>query len=778
MWDLHLPQRDALVRRRLRISGTVQGVGFRPFVHRVACELGLTGSVGNDGEGVWCELQGPIEAVDRAIARIRLDHPPLAVVEDLHQSELGLRPDERRFEVSRSTAADVAGPSLIPPDVAICGRCLAELRDPADRRFGYPFTCCTDCGPRYTVTTGLPYDRERTALAAFPLCADCTDELTDPEDRRFHAQAICCPACGPRPALLRANQSPLVDDVVERAAALVDAGSIVALKGLGGYQLVCRADMDHAVEALRERKRRDEKPFALLVSDLAQAGDLVELDRVAARALAGPEAPIVLARARRGAAVARSVAPGTGLLGVMLPATGLHALLVDAVGAPLVCTSGNLSGEPIIVDDATAEALVGDVVDAVLTHDRRIERRADDSVGQVVGGDFQLLRRARGFVPRRVRLSSGGPPVLAVGAELKSTVCLAVDDSAHLSPHLGDLENPQTLLAFEHAVADLIERAGVAPELVVHDLHPEYLSTKFAAGQDLAPVLGAQHHHAHLAACLADNRVTGPAIGVTFDGIGYGPDATAWGGEILVGDAAEARRFAHLEPVPMPGGVEAIRHPWRMAIAHLRSALGDDLGDVALLDRHHDWRDVASVCALDSTLMTTSIGRLFDAVAALCGVRDTVTYEGQAAIGLEELAEVAGPGYRFHVDASTEPVRVDARPVVRSVVAELGAGVPPSAVAGRFHAGVASVVGEVCRQALRRTGPLPVVVSGGVFQNRLLVELVVAELGGAGIEVLRHRQVPPNDGGIALGQVEIGRAALRLGRTEGYGGTRHEGGPG
>lgn len=776
MCNSHLPERDATVRRRFRISGTVQGVGFRPFVFRVARDLGLTGAVGNDTDGVWCELQGPPEAIDLAISRIRTQHPPLALVDRIDSAELDVRRNERRFEVQASHIGAGAGPSAIPPDVALCGHCLDELLDPADRRFGYAFTCCTDCGPRYTVASELPYDRERTAMAAFPLCDACAREFGDPDDRRFHAQATCCPACGPRLVLHASDAPPTSHDVVARATQMLQTGAILALKGVGGFQFVCRADLESAVRTLRRRKRRDEKPFALLVPDLEWARRLVELDDVAARALAASEAPIVLARAHGDAPVAPSVAPGTGLLGVMLPATGLHALLAESVGAPLVCTSGNLSGAPIIVDDATAGALAGDVVDAVLGHDRAIIRRADDSVGQSVAGDFQLLRRARGFVPRSVRLEGDGPTVLAVGAELKSTVCLAIGDSAHLSPHLGDLENPETLVAFEQAIADLIDFAGVEPALVVHDMHPEYLSTKFAVAQDLAPTMTAQHHHAHLAACLADNRFAEPAIGITFDGIGHGIDGTAWGGEVLVGDAADVVRFAHLAPVPMPGGVEAIRHPWRMAVAHLRYAFGGNLPAVGLLDRHPDWHAVAALCAREDTLRTSSVGRLFDAVAALCGVRDSVAYEGQAAIGLEELAETDGDRYRFTIEEGTQPRVVDPGSVIRAVVSDLGAGVPPTAVAGRFHGAVASVVVELARSACAEVGPMPVALSGGVFQNRLLVELVSAGLAEAEIDVLRHRQVPPNDGGIALGQVAIGRAALGRRERKEYGGPKQAGG--
>ena len=747
-------------RRRLRIAGTVQGVGFRPHLHRLARGLSLTGAVGNDDDGVWCEIQGHRRDLDSFEARLVSEAPPLARVDSVRSTAMTGIEGEQGFAIAPSEAGSGTVAGTVPPDVAACEACFAEVADPAGRRYRYAFTCCTDCGPRFTVVRSLPYDRERTSMAAFELCEACEAEYLDPADRRHHAQAVCCGACGPALSLETMGGEAIDGDPIEAAADLLRAGRIVAVKGVGGYQLACRADDGAAVARLRRRKHREEKPFALLVASVDAARELVDLDDLACRALSGPEAPIVLAPAQDVAPVAPGVAPDTRLLGVMLPATPLHALLVEAAGVALVCTSGNRSDEPIVTDDARVQPDLGDIADAVLSHNRRIERRADDSVGHVVHGGFQLLRRARGYAPGAVRLDCGGPPVLAVGAELKSTVCLALGADAHMSVHLGDLEHPAALAAFEAAVADLLELTRAAPELLVHDLHPEYLSTKFAASVDLAPRLGVQHHHAHLASCLADAGFGGPAIGVMFDGMGWGTDGTLWGGEILVGDAGGYERVARLRPVPMPGGSAAVRQPWRMALAHLHATFGDDLPDLACVTDHmEDAPQVLDQCREGQSMLTTSVGRLFDSVAALCGLVETATYEGQAAVRLEH---AAGPASRrYPVELSGDgPALVETSPLIAAVVEDLQAGAGAGQVSGGFHRWVADAALAAAQHARDSTGLAEVALSGGVFQNRLLVELLVPDLEQAGFEVLRHRQVPPNDGGIALGQAAVGRAML------------------
>ncbi len=747
-------------RRRLRIAGTVQGVGFRPHLHRLARGLSLTGAVGNDDDGVWCEIQGHRRDLDSFEARLVSEAPPLARVDSVRSTAMAGIEGEQGFAIAPSEAGSGTVAGTVPPDVAACEACLADVADPAGRRYRYAFTCCTDCGPRFTVVRSLPYDRERTSMAAFELCEACEAEYRDPADRRHHAQAVCCGACGPSLSLETMLGEAIDGDPIEAAADLLRAGRIVAVKGVGGYQLACRADDGAAVARLRRRKHREEKPFALLVASVDAARELVELDDLACRALSGPEAPIVLAPAQDVAPIAPGVAPDTRLLGVMLPATPLHALLVEAAGMALVCTSGNRSDEPIVTDDARVQPDLGDIADAVLSHNRRIERRADDSVGHVVHGDFQLLRRARGYAPGTVRLDCGGPPVLAVGAELKSTVCLALGADAHMSVHLGDLEHPAALSAFEAAVADLLELTRAAPELLVHDLHPEYLSTKFAASVDLAPRLGVQHHHAHLASCLADAGFRGPAIGVMFDGMGWGADGTLWGGEILAGDAGGYERVAHLRPAPMPGGSAAVRQPWRMALAHLHETFGEDLPDLGCVTDHlEDAPQVLDQCREGQSMLTTSVGRLFDSVAALCGLVETATYEGQAAVRLEH---AAGPvSGRYPVELSGDgPVLIETSPLIAAVVDDLQAGAGAGHVSGGFHRWVADATLAAAQHARDSTGLAAVALSGGVFQNRLLVELLVPDLEQSGFEVLRHRQVPPNDGGISLGQAAVGRTIL------------------
>lgn len=749
-------------RRRLRITGTVQGVGFRPYVHRLARDLSLTGIVGNDSAGVWCEIQGSRDNLDEFEVRVAADAPPLAAVDSVRSEDMQPVAGERAFSVVASTDdGSSVRVSTVPPDVATCSDCLAEVADPAGRRYRYAFTCCTDCGPRYTVIEELPYDRARTSMSPFPLCKACETEYADPGDRRHHAQAVCCPDCGPTMSLT-AEAGVEAGDPIAKAAALLRTGAIVAIKGAGGYQLACRADDDEAVRRLRRRKHRDEKPFAVLARSLEAAEPLAVLDDVSIAALMGPEAPIVLAPRRHDAPLAMSVAPSNRLVGVMLPATPLHALLSEAVGIPLVCTSGNRTDEPIVIDDARVPDELGGIADAVLSHNRTIERRADDSVAQVAAGRIQLLRRARGYAPRPVRLGSSGPPVLAVGAELKSTVCLAIGAEACLSVHLGDLENEAALAGFELAIADLLALSRTSPELVVHDLHPEYLSTKFAASSSLGPMLGVQHHHAHLAACLADAGRSGPAIGAIFDGLGWGNDGTLWGGEILVGDASGCERVAHLRPVAMPGGTAAIREPWRMALAYLTAAYGHDVPPLAALRGHLEQApQVLEQCRPGRSITTTSMGRLFDAVAVACGIGTKVTYEGQAAIGLEQLAKQ--PERRYRVELSEDaPAHIETASVVEAIVADLMAGLDPARVAGAFHRWVADVVLASSERSRAQTGIAVVALSGGVFQNRLLTELTVPTLTEAGFEVLLHRQVPPNDGGISLGQAAIGRAALTL----------------
>ncbi|MGH9265639.1 MAG: carbamoyltransferase HypF, partial [Acidimicrobiales bacterium] len=653
-------------RRRLRVTGTVQGVGFRPFVYRLAADLELSGWVGNDSLGVILEAEGPPDRLDRLAERLVADAPPLARIDSVAVEALAAT-GETGFTVVDSR--DAGSPAVaVPVDVATCDDCLRELADPADRRFGYPFVNCTNCGPRYTIIKSIPYDRGSTTMAGFAMCADCRREYEDPADRRFHAEPTCCPVCGPQVTLLAPEGGVLAKagDALETAAALLRDGRILAVKGLGGYHLACDAGNAGAVAELRRRKARDDKPFALMV-DVEGARALCHLSPEAEAELTSPRRPIVLAPRKEGG-VAPGVAPNLPELGLMLAYTPLHHLLLARVETPLVMTSGNLSDEPIAHDDADALVRLGPMVDAVLTSDRAIHIRCDDSVVRAAnpaqpvtsgatydtechqfggGGRVQTVRRSRGYAPEPLALpSTACRHVLAVGAELKSTVAVAKGDTVVASHHIGDLEHLAAYRSFLQAVDHLCSLTGVAPEVVAHDLHPEYLSTKFAADLDL-PAVGVQHHHAHIASCLVEHGRTEAVLGVAFDGLGLGTDGTAWGGELLVADLDGFRRVGHLRPVALPGGDRAAREPWRMAIAWLAATLGADEAERygrAVDDR---WAAVLQLAQRPDVLRTSSAGRLFDAVAALLGLRTRITYEAQAAIELEAAAAgqpLVGPG--------------------------------------------------------------------------------------------------------------------------------------
>jgi hydrogenase maturation protein HypF len=763
-----------MIRTALRVEGIVQGVGFRPFVYSLATGLGLAGLVGNDVDGVFAEVEGPPGAVREFLRRLREEAPPLARIERVTTSALPLA-GTASFTIAPSGpgAPDGRRRALVAADTATCADCLRELSDPADRRFRYPFINCTNCGPRFTIVRDVPYDRPLTTMAGFSMCAECAAEYHDPADRRYHAQPACCPACGPRLALLDAAGrplpgGPLPGDPLESAAALLRDGRIVAVKGLGGYHLAAAAACEAAVAELRARKHREDKPFAVLAADLDAARRLCEVSEAAAGLLTSRARPIVLLPRLPRAAVAKATAPANRQLGIMLPYTPLHHLLVRAVAGPMVLTSGNVSDEPIAYRDEDAVGRLAGIADAFLTHDRAIHIRTDDSVTRAFRGRPMPVRRSRGYVPEPVVVPGGFPrPVLACGAELKNTFCLAKERHAFVSHHIGDLENAETLRSFTEGIEHFRRLFDIDPRVVAYDLHPEYLSTKYAL--DLADVdlAGVQHHHAHIASCLADNGWPadgGRVIGVAFDGTGYGADGTIWGGEFLVADYAGFERGGHLAPVPMPGGQAAIRQPWRMAAAYLDAA-GLDPGRADVARRNSGrWPAVVSMARKGvSAPLTSSAGRLFDAVAAILGVRDTINYEGQAAIELEQLADPGERGrYRAGIDAG-EPFRVRAADLIGAVVADLAAGVPREAVAARFHSGMAGVVAAGCLLLRERHGLATVALSGGVFQNMLLLSQVVTRLEERGFEVLTHSRVPCNDGGISLGQAAVAAARDRLG---------------
>ena len=766
-------------RVRIRVTGTVQGVGFRPHVHRLATELQLDGWVANGTEGVVVEITGPSASVDLFLIRLVASPPPLARIAEMLVDELGAErvasadPSGFRIVASRQGSGAVA---LMPTDSATCRDCLRELGDPADRRYGHPFINCTNCGPRFTIVRQVPYDRATTTMASFAMCEACSSEYLDPNDRRFHAEPICCPDCGPRLRFAEATsgQGRVVDGDAAALDATVDAlraGKIVAIKGIGGYHLAVDASNEEAVRRLRDRKRRDEKPFALLVADVGAAREMVDLTLAEEALLLGLEAPIVLARRRSegGGDVAPSVAPGNEWLGVMLPSSGLQHLLTRAFGRPLVMTSGNCSDEPIAFADTDAFERLAGIADAFLSHNRSIHRRADDSVVRVDGRP-SILRRARGYAPRAIPLrgSTARPgAVLAVGAELKSTVCLTRGSEAVMSAHLGDLEHVDVHRSFIEAIRDLESVLGVRPELIVHDLHPEYLSTKWAQCQDVE-LLGVQHHHAHLASCLAENGLEGPVVGLAFDGHGYGPDGTLWGGECLVADLQCYTRIGHLDLVSLPGGSTAIREPWRMAVPYLLRAYEGDVPDDAgvVVRNTARWGDVAVVAAHPTTMRTSSVGRLFDAVAAILGIRDRATFEGQAAIGLEQAAwrgdrlQLTGEGRFPSIDLIEADglLRLDPTSFVRWLCDAQRAGQPVDELAWYAHRALADASVALALAACEAAGLATVALSGGVFQNTLLTTLVRSDLEARGVRVLTHTVVPANDGGISLGQVAIGRA--------------------
>jgi hydrogenase maturation protein HypF len=750
------------VRVQAHVAGVVQGVGFRPFVHALATRLGLGGHVGNDGAGVFMEVEGDRPAVAEFLDRLDRQRPPLAQVERVVVTAVPPT-GASRFEIAPSRAGG-GQRGLVAADVATCPACLVELADPADRRYRHPFVNCTDCGPRFTIVLDLPYDRPNTTMAGFSMCTGCQREYADPADRRFHAQPVCCPHCGPRLQLTDPTGGPLPGDPVPAAAALLRAGQVLAVKGLGGYHLAADAADGPTVAALRTRKHRPDQPFAVMVADLAAAEELCELTGPDRQLLTGPQRPIVLLPRRAGAPVAEAVAPGSRDLGVLLPYTPLHHLLLAAVAGPLVVTSGNRHGEPIAHRDAEARATLGGIADAFLSHDRPIRSPAEDSVARTVRGRPLLLRRCRGYVPQPLALPwRFAQPVLACGAELKNTFCLGRGGHAFLSGHIGDLSSHEVFRSYTDRIEHLCRLLDIEPRLVAHDLHPDYLSTTYAgrlAGVELVPV---QHHHAHIAACLADNAEAGPVIGVALDGLGYGTDGTLWGGELLVADLAGFRRVGHLAPVPAPGGDAATRQPWRMALSYLDAAFGGEPPPQAPVLRRHagQWPQVRKLAAAGLAPVTSSAGRLFDAVASILGVRDVVSYEGQAAVELEQLADPAElGGYPVGIDTvAGEPLRLRGIDLVASVVDEQRRGVPAPTIAARFHNGLAAAAVAGCRRVHEDTGLASVALSGGVFQNALLLTRTVDGLAAAGFRVLTHSRVPPNDGGVSLGQAAV--AAVR-----------------
>ncbi|MDN5344882.1 MAG: hydrogenase maturation protein HypF [Clostridia bacterium] len=751
-----------LRRYRLTLQGIVQGVGFRPFVYRLARTWGIRGEVYNASSGVCIDAEGEAERLESFIREILTRPPRLARISAWQQEEL---PPKGWLDFKIKTS--IAGSEqkvVASPDVALCPDCRREILDPADRHYRYPFTNCTCCGPRFTIIYTLPYDRIRTAMAPFPLCPDCAAEYGDPADRRFHAQPVACPACGPRVTLLDNKGLPVAGDWVEQAASLLRQGCILAVKGLGGFHLAVDATNNEAIANLRRRKGRPAKPFAVMARDLATVQKYCYVSQDEAGLLAAPAAPIVLLHRRPATDLAPEVAPGLSTLGVMLPYTPLHLLLLQAGPPLIVMTSANISDLPLIKEEAKALEELAGVADYFVSHNREIVNRCDDSVVAWRLGETHFYRRSRGFVPAALQLDlPDGPDVLAAGSDLKNTFCLLKGAEAFLSQHIGDLAPVETQAAWREALERMQILCDCRPEIIACDLHPGYYSTRLARELG-SKVIGVQHHHAHLASCLAENGVTGPALGLICDGTGYGLDGAVWGGEILLGSYKSFQRLYHLRYVPQPGGDQGARHPWYMAVSYLYHYLGSGPGTAAareLFGRQGPALEIVlQMLNRNFQLVpTSSLGRLFDAVAALCGICLENTYDGQAACALEEAALAAGgaragwPPYPFALAGA----EMDPGAMIKAIWQDLQKGVEVPVIAARFHFTLAEMLLQAVLRAASFTGVRGVALSGGVWHNSLLLEEISRELAKRGFTVYRHRLVPPNDGGLSLGQAAVAR---------------------
>jgi len=749
-------------RVHIRVSGIVQGVGMRPFIYSLAARCGVSGWVLNDSRGVEIEAEGREGSVESFVRGLQDEAPPLAHITDVTSTRMPPT-GQTGFEIRLSEGAR-SRRVLVSPDVSVCADCLREMRDPADRRFRYPFINCTNCGPRYTIIRDLPYDRDKTTMAPFEMCPDCRAEYDDPADRRFHAQPVACPACGPQVLLAgAAGETVSSDDPIRETAEALRAGKIVAIKGLGGFHLAVDATNDEAVKRLRSRKAREEKPLAVMTPDVESAKRFCKISPEEQELLTSLQRPIVLVGKRSGAGLAESIAPRNRHFGVMLPYTPLHEILMEHGFLALVMTSGNITDEPVCHENEDAVERLSGIADLFLLHDRGIYIRTDDSVARVIAGAPRLVRRARGYVPRPVFLERECPPVLAVGPDLKNTICLVRGREAFLSHHIGDLRNLAALASLRQAVDHFRNILDVEPERAACDLHPAYMSTRHAQELGL-PVTAVQHHHAHIASCLAENGVSGPVIGVAFDGTGYGTDGAVWGGEFLVADLAGCRRAGHLEYVPLPGGDRAAEEPRRMALAYLyaihgRGALELDLPVIGRVGRE---KAEALVTMMERSLNsppTSSAGRLFDAAASLIGLRDLNTYEGQAACELEGVARPDERGsYPCRVVERQDEggaLIVIAKDIIAGLVDDLAAGAGPEVCAARFHNSLLDVIVDVVGRLREATGLGEVALSGGVWQNARLLSGAIEHLGARGLTVHTHRLVPANDGGVSLGQAVV-----------------------
>jgi hydrogenase maturation protein HypF len=766
----------------VKVRGIVQGVGFRPFIYQLAGRCGLNGWVRNQSDGVEIQVAGPADSVRSFIGSISSEPPPMARIVKVETTDLPYQ-DLEEFRIISSRALQSRS-TLISPDVCTCRDCLRELFDPRDRRFRYPFINCTNCGPRYTIIKDIPYDRDKTTMAQFEMCPECRREYDNPLDRRFHAQPNACWECGPQVWLEDAQRNTIAarDEGLVKTVALLDSGSIISIKGLGGFHLAVKATDQAAVSRLRSRKIREEKPFAVMFPELEEIRRYCCLNSEEEDLLKSPARPIVLLARRpdhTGPAIAESVAPNNRNLGVFLPYTPLHFLLFEnAPYRALVMTSGNQSDEPIVMNNADARSRLNAIADHFLFHDREIYMRCDDSVTRVLGGYPRPMRRARGYAPLPVFLRDSAPSVLGTGAELKNTVCLTRGREAFLSQHIGDLENLETLRSFEHSIAHLERIMEIEPRLIVHDLHPDYLNTQWALKRQDLPRMAAQHHHAHIAAVMAERGLEGPVIGLALDGTGFGTDGTIWGGEILRVDNLGFERLGHFRQVLLPGGAKAIKEPWRTALSYLWSIDPDNVerryADLLAAwakqeagSRRQGAGDVKIILQMLSRRLncplTSSCGRLFDAAAALCGIRLSVNYEGQAAIELEQAIEPDEGHYEGRLETGRDCFLIDQIPIIEALIEDVRRGVPVGRIAARFHNGVIQILREAAVIAAGRTGINRIALSGGVFQNAYLSERLERELCRMGLQVYAHIEVPANDACISLGQAWIGAQRILAG---------------
>ena len=756
------------IARRVEVSGVVQGVGFRPFIFWLAERYELKGEVANTSRGVIIYIEGSRKQFSLFLKEISSEHPPLA-----HITDICVHNEKPRgfgsFSIVQSITSENSS-TLISPDIAVCEDCLQELFDPDNRRFEYPFINCTNCGPRYTIIENIPYDRRKTSMKQFKMCDQCQAEYDNPRDRRFHAQPNACPVCGPR-IFLFDNSGNVISTphIVKKVAELILDGNIVAIKGLGGFHLAADARHDSAVATLRKRKNREEKPFALMAEDIKDISQFAYVELEDAKLLKTIRRPIVILRKKEPNEISGEVSPRNRFFGVMLPYTPLHYLLLREVHAPLVMTSGNLSEEPIVIDNDEAFTRLSSIADYFLTHNRDIYLRSDDSIVRNMAGATRIFRRSRGYVPMPLFIKKKSVQVLACGAELKNTICLTKDNKAFLSQHIGDLENLSTFDFFKKTIDHMKKINEIEPEVIACDLHPDYLSTQYALEQKTLPVIQVQHHHAHIAACMAENQHKGPVIGLAFDGTGYGADGTIWGGEVLVADEQSFQRVAHLECVPMPGASASIKEPWRMAISYLYHVYGEKIWDLDIpllreISRNKVEITIKMIQKKINAPDTSSLGRLFDGIAALIGVRKQIAFEGQAAMELEMIASwPVRRSYEYGWTSRDDHV-LSLEPIITGVVSDMEKRVPPAKIAGKFHYTLIRMFSKICCFIRKETNINTAALSGGSFQNNLLLAGLIEHLNEFDFNVLSHRMVPTNDGSISLGQAAVAAELYRKGK--------------